>query len=185
MTTKEDVLIVAMATAFALAVAWLIRLLRERHASRMADLRLADQHLTAHFDALERVLATEKVSRRSKDYLRAVSSGLGNKAIAEDVAFSILKEARTGITEPLSAWTNEFFAEIERLNDREPAIVEDIASVLHFGMSAMLLRFPLCNAAYRTLDTPEAVRRSRRPVSEIKKASATIAHAIPADLVPA
>lgn len=185
MITNQDVLVAGTTVLFAITVAWLIVMLRERHAHRMAMLDLAGEHLDAHFDALERVLRSDKVSKTSKDLLREMSFGLGQRKFAERIALKLVDHKRNGTKPSRHDQTAAFLAEVERLEETHPDIVEDIASVLHFAKSAMLLRFPFCHAAYRMLERPEAIRLARRPVSEIKKTSAILSDAAASEAVPA
>lgn len=178
--TNEDFLVIATAVLFAATAMWLIKVLRERHADRMAAIALSRKHLDAHFDAMVRVLEHPKLSSASKEFLQVISHGLGNRQIAEAIAMDMLDDA----TKPHppqqkpAPKTKAFFAEVEALEAVDPLLVEDIASVLHFGKSAMLLRFPFCDTAYRLLDTPEEIRRARRPVAEIKRTSAVFSDAM-------
>jgi hypothetical protein len=120
----------------------LCNILYSRLMSKRRELLLARNSLERHFKAIETVVGDTAVPEDIKVVLTQFSSAIGQKAVAREIAYAILRNEKPVLSEERRRKIDSLVEELRRLSDERPDLANAIVDVIEFGFAAMVLRWP-------------------------------------------
>jgi hypothetical protein len=144
---RDGVILIVVLIGFAIAVALLFELLRMYFENKLSQLNQATKALRDHFDIVDQILASEKVSRPTKQIIVRLSHIVCDREAADSIAASIIHKRVTELNPVQESAFKLLFDEIRQLMAAQSPLAMSINAAIELAFASMIIRWPEAQVA--------------------------------------